>query len=156
MKLSADLKAFETRLGHEFAQPELLLRALTHASFSTTNRGDNERLEFLGDRVLGLVMAQALLDTDKAADEGVLAPRFNALVRKETCAEVARALDLGRVLRLGRSEMQSGGRRKEALLADAMEALTGQREMDASAIIDYFAPLNAWLKEQNKDRQCGW
>jgi len=68
-------------------------------------------------------MAEALLDADTQAPEGVLAPRYNALVRKETCAEVAEAIELGAVLRLGRSEMLSGGRRKTALLADALEAV---------------------------------
>ncbi len=123
MKLAADLKAFEARIGHNFRQPDLLLRAVTHASISSTTRPDNQRLEFLGDRVLGLVMAEALLGADMAASEGQLAPRFNALVRKEACAEVAREVGLGDVLKLGRSEMLSGGRRKEALLGDAMEAV---------------------------------
>ena len=123
MKLAADLKAFEARIGHNFRQPDLLLRAVTHASISSTTRPDNQRLEFLGDRVLGLVMAEALLGADIAASEGQLAPRFNALVRKEACAEVAREVGLGDVLKLGRSEMLSGGRRKEALLGDAMEAV---------------------------------
>ncbi len=123
MRLSADLKAFEGRIGHKFTRPELLLRAVTHASISSPGREDNQRLEFLGDRVLGLVMAEALLTADVAASEGQLAPRFNALVRKEACAEVAREIGLGEVMKLGRSEMLSGGRRKEALLGDAMEAL---------------------------------
>ncbi|MDO9525214.1 MAG: ribonuclease III [Gemmobacter sp.] len=123
MRISADLQAFSGRLGHEFRRPELLIRALTHPSISTPTRPDNQRLEFLGDRVLGIVMAEALLMADKTAAEGQLAPRFNALVRKETCADVARDLGLGEVLRLGRSEMLSGGRRKEALLGDALEAV---------------------------------
>ncbi|CAM4090557.1 ribonuclease III [Palleronia rufa] len=123
MKLTAEQSAFGRRLGHDFSRPELLLRALTHGSIASTTRPDNQRLEFLGDRVLGLVMAEALLRADPDAAEGQLAPRFNALVRKETCAEVARDIGLGDVLRLGRSEMMSGGRRKEALLGDAMEAV---------------------------------
>ena len=123
MKLSAELKALENRLGHRFGDPALLVRAVTHSSMSSPTRSDNQRLEFLGDRVLGLVMAEALLGADKAATEGQLAPRFNALVRKETCAEVAREIDLGAGLKLGRSEMLSGGRRKHALLGDAMEAV---------------------------------
>lgn len=123
MRLAADLKAFEGRIGHKFTRPELLLRAVTHASISSPGREDNQRLEFLGDRVLGLVMAEALLSADGGASEGQLAPRFNALVRKEACAEVAREIGLGEVMKLGRSEMLSGGRRKEALLGDAMEAL---------------------------------
>lgn len=123
MKLSADLQAFSGRLGHDFAKPEILVRAVTHSSMTSPHRDDNQRQEFLGDRVLGLVMAEALLLADVNAAEGLLAPRFNALVRKETCADVAREIDLGAVLKLGRSEMKSGGRRKEALLADGMEAV---------------------------------
>ena len=131
MRLSADLKEFSRRLGHEFSEPELLVRAVTHASISSETRPDNQRLEFLGDRVLGLVMAEALLSADETASEGQLAPRFNALVRKETCADVARQIDLGSVLKLGRSEMMSGGRRKEALLGDAMEAVIAAIYLDA-------------------------
>lgn len=131
MRLSADLQAFSARLGHDFARPELLIRAVTHGSIATPQRPDNQRLEFLGDRVLGLVIAEALLKADKAASEGLLAPRFNALVRKETCAGVAREIALGDVLKLGRSEMMSGGRRKEALLGDAMEAVLAAVYLDA-------------------------
>lgn len=123
LKLSAELRAFESRVGHRFEKPDRLIRAVTHSSMSSPHRDDNQRLEFLGDRVLGLVMAEALLQADPNATEGQLAPRFNALVRRETCAEVARQIDVGAVLKLGRSEMKSGGRRKEALLADAMEAV---------------------------------
>lgn len=130
MKLSADLKAFEARIGHSFKRPEYLGRAVTHASMSSANRDDNQRLEFLGDRVLGLVMAEALLSIDPNASEGQLAPRFNALVRKETCADVAREVELGQVLRLGRSEMISGGRRKQALLGDAIEAVIAAVYLD--------------------------
>lgn len=131
MRLSADLQAFAARIGHDFRRPELLLRAVTHSSIATPSRPDNQRLEFLGDRVLGLVMAEALLAADRGASEGQLAPRFNALVRKETCAAVAREVNLGEVLKLGRSEMMSGGRRKEALLADAMEAVIAAVHLDA-------------------------
>jgi len=131
LRLSADLAAFAQRLGHDFSRPELLMRALTHSSLSSPTRPDNQRLEFLGDRVLGLVMAEALLRADREASEGQLAPRFNALVRRETCAAVAREIGLGDVLKLGRSEMMSGGRRKEALLADAMEAVIAAVYRDA-------------------------
>ncbi|EEB83943.1 ribonuclease III [Roseobacter sp. GAI101] len=130
MKLSADLRAFEGRIGYKFSKPELLIRAVTHASMSSANRDDNQRLEFLGDRVLGLVMAEALLMLDPKATEGQLAPRFNALVRKEACADVAREIDMGAVLKLGRSEMLSGGRRKQALLGDAIEAIIAAVYMD--------------------------
>ncbi|NIZ11289.1 ribonuclease III [Pseudooceanicola sp. HF7] len=131
MKLSQELRAFQDRLGHEFVRAELLVRAVTHSSASTPARSDNQRLEFLGDRVLGLVMAEALLAEDEAASEGKLAPRFNALVRKETCADIARDIDLGAVLKLGRSEQISGGRRKLALLGDAMEAVIAAVYLDA-------------------------
>ncbi|MFP7569757.1 ribonuclease III [Marivita sp. S2033] len=131
MKLSADLQALSKRLGHRFERPALLVRAVTHSSRAGANRDDNQRLEFLGDRVLGLVMAEALLASDKAASEGQLAPRFNALVRKETCADVAREIDLGAALKLGRSEMLSGGRRKQALLGDALEAVIAAVYLDA-------------------------
>ncbi len=147
MKLSADLKAFEARIGHKFAKPELLNRAVTHASMSSANRDDNQRLEFLGDRVLGLVMAEALLELDPGATEGQLAPRFNALVRKETCAEVAREIDMGAVLKLGRSEMLSGGRRKQALLGDAIEAIIAAVYMDGG-----FEPAKALILRLWGDR----
>ena len=130
MKLSSELKSFAGRIGYTFKRPELLHRAVTHSSMSSPTRDDNQRLEFLGDRVLGLVMAEALFLADTSATEGQLAPRFNALVRKETCADVAREIDLGAVLKLGRSEMLSGGRRKEALLADAMEAVIAAVYLD--------------------------
>ncbi|MEP1519994.1 ribonuclease III [Ascidiaceihabitans sp.] len=131
MKLSAELKEFETRIGHVFTNPALLTRAVTHASMSSPTREDNQRLEFLGDRVLGLVMAEALFAGDASATEGQMAPRFNALVRKEACADVARDIGLGEVLRLGRSEMVSGGRRKNALLGDAVEAVIAAVYLDA-------------------------
>ncbi|MGR3542098.1 MAG: ribonuclease III [Hasllibacter sp.] len=129
MKLSAELRAFQERLGHVFADPGLLRTALTHSSMD--GRDSNERLEFLGDRVLGLSMAEALLAGDRRAEEGKIAPRFNALVRKEVCADVARQIGLGEVLRLGRSEQRTGGRRKEALLGDAMEAVIAAVYRDA-------------------------
>lgn len=123
MKKSEAIRSFEQRLGYEFSNLSLLVEALTHSSIASDFRKDNQRLEFLGDRVLGLVMAEALLEIDQTAPEGTLAPRFNALVRKETCAEVARQIELGGVLKIGRSEMVSGGRRKDALLGDGMEAV---------------------------------
>ncbi|SFE40054.1 ribonuclease III [Roseivivax sediminis] len=131
MKRSAALADLEARLGHRFADPRLLNRALTHGSMSGPKREDNQRLEFLGDRVLGLVMAEALLERDPGAAEGQLAPRYNALVRKETCAEVARDHGIGEALKLGRSERLSGGRRKMALLGDAMEAVIAAVYTDA-------------------------
>lgn len=149
MKISAELQAFEGRLGHSFSNPEHLVRAITHSSFASASRPDNQRLEFLGDRVLGLVMAEALFEADKTAAEGQLAPRFNALVRKEACADVARQLDLGAVLKLGRSEMLSGGRRKEALLADAMEAVIAAVYRDAGFEAAKAVVIKAWGNRVN-------
>lgn len=150
MKLSADLTAFEARIGHSFRRSELLLRAVTHSSVSSPSRQDNQRLEFLGDRVLGLVMAEVLLSKDKGATEGQLAPRFNALVRKETCADVARQIGLGEVLKLGRSEMLSGGRRKEALLGDAMEAVIAAVFLDGGIEAARNLILTHWGKRIDK------
>ena len=146
MKLSSELKAFAGRIGYTFKRPELLHRAVTHSSMSSPTRDDNQRLEFLGDRVLGLVMAEALFLADTSATEGQLAPRFNALVRKETCADVARECDLGAVLKLGRSEMLSGGRRKEALLADAMEAVIAAVYLDGGFEAAKALVLRLWGK----------
>ncbi len=144
MKLSAELSAFCDRIGYRFADPSLIIRAVTHASIVTAHRDDNQRLEFLGDRVLGLVMADALLKADTEATEGQLAPRYNALVRREACADVARQIDLGQVLKLGRSEMKSGGRRKEALLADAMEAVIAAVFLDADFATAQALILRLW------------
>lgn len=127
MKLSRTMAETAARLGHDFRDPALLIEALTHPSMGGAH---NQRLEFLGDRVLGLVIAEALIAADPGASEGDLAPRLNALVRKETCADVAAGLDLGAALRMGRSEMLSGGRRKTALLGDAMEAVIAAVYLD--------------------------
>lgn len=128
MKVSHALTDAAARLGHEFARPELLHEALTHPSLGTPT--SNQRLEFLGDRVLGLIISEALIGQDREASEGKLAPRLNALVRKETCAAVAAELDLGAALRMGRSETLSGGRRKTAILGDAMEAVIAAVYLD--------------------------
>lgn len=149
MKLSTDLQAFSGRLGYTFVKPDYLVRSVTHSSMVSPHRDDNQRLEFLGDRVLGLVMAEALLKADPNAPEGLLAPRFNALVRKETCADVARQVDLGVVLKLGRSEMKTGGRRKEALLADAMEAVIAAVYQDGGFEAARDVILRLWGKRVN-------
>ena len=118
---------FETRLGHRFKNAELLERALTHSSHARGQNGagreDYERLEFLGDRVLGLAIAELLAEHYPGANEGVLAQRYNRLVRGETCAAIARALDLGAHIKLSNSEAASGGREKVTILADACEAV---------------------------------
>jgi ribonuclease-3 len=118
----------EARLGYRFADPELLERALTHSSAVSPSRRierSYQRLEFLGDRVLGLVVADMLYRRLPRANEGELSRALNALVRKETCAAIARDLGLGAELNLGDSEARTGGARKEAILGDVAEALIG-------------------------------
>ncbi len=155
MKLGAPLRAIEERLGHRFADPSLLVRALTHGSRG--GEGASERLEFLGDRVLGLAVAEALFAADPAAPEGTLSPRLAALVRREACARVARGLDLGAGLKLGRSEMLSGGRKRETLLGDAMEAVIAAVFLDAgweaarAVVLRLWAPLLAEAPQVTQD-----
>ncbi len=144
MKSGAVLHDLERRLGYRFADIALLEQALTHASLSSPTRPHNQRLEFLGDRVLGLVIAEALLAADAGASEGKLAPRLNALVRKETCAEVALTIELGEALIMGRSEMATGGRKKLALLGDAMEAVIAAAYLDGGFDAARELVLNLW------------
>jgi ribonuclease-3 len=125
---------FTTLLGYRFRDPALLTEALTHTSLDGGRKKktgpDNERLEFLGDRVLGLVIATHLLATFEDADAGGLARRYNSLVRRETLAKVARSLELGAFLRMSKAEENSGGRNKSALLADGCEAVIAALYLD--------------------------
>lgn len=115
------------RLGVPEVDRALVQRALTHRSWSSEHGGapHSERLEFLGDAVLDLVVTAALHAQDPVADEGVLSRRRAHLVREETLADVARAVALGDALRLGRGEAASGGSDKDSLLSDALEAVVG-------------------------------
>ena len=118
----------EERIGYTFADKALRDRALTHISAlssKSSRTGSYQRLEFLGDHVLGLVVSDMLFRAFPKADEGELSRRLADLVRTETCAEIARAIDLGDFIRLGSSEANSGGRRRTAILADVCEALIG-------------------------------
>jgi ribonuclease-3 len=128
---SVSLDALEARLGHRFSDRSLLEAALTHASAMVAGRSNYQRLEFLGDRVLGLTVAEMLLEAFPKANEGELAQRLTALVRNESCAEVALALDVGSAIRLGPGEAQAGGRTKAAILGDVCEALIGAIHLDA-------------------------
>lgn len=126
-------KDLEGKLGHRFRSTPLLERALTHASVrgNKTMRSDNERLEFIGDRVLGLAIVEVLNEQYPDANEGELARRYNRLVRGEACARVARGIGLGEHLILSDSEADSGGREKTTILADAIEAVLGAVFLDA-------------------------
>ena len=123
----------EARLGYKFADPDLLDRAMTHSSAIAPAKRvamSYQRLEFLGDRVLGLVVADMLYRRFPKATEGDLSRSLNALVRKETCAAIARELGLGTELNLGDSEARTGGAEKDAILGDVIEALLGAIYMD--------------------------
>jgi ribonuclease-3 len=128
-KEKASLADLEGRLGYKFRDRELAARALTHLSApATTGQGrldSYQRLEFLGDRVLGLAIAEMLYETYPQATEGELSMRLATLVRRETCAEVAREWDVGPHVVLGAGEAQAGGRKKAAILADIAESLIG-------------------------------
>jgi ribonuclease-3 len=121
------LKDLAARIGHDFSEPELLKLALTHSSARAGARSDedNERLEFLGDRVLGLAVAELLTNAFPKAHEGELARWFNELVRAETCAGIAQSWDLGDFILMSGGEAGSGGRRKKTILANTCEAVLG-------------------------------
>lgn len=130
----ANHQKLEARLGYTFADPDLLQRALTHSSALSPGRRvekSYQRLEFLGDRVLGLVIADTLYRRHPKANEGDLSRSLNALVRKETCAAVARQLNVGEHLNLGESEARTGGANKDAILGDVTEAIIGAIFRDA-------------------------
>jgi ribonuclease-3 len=135
---------FEERIGYRFKDPALLEQALTHISALTGARnraGSYQRLEFLGDHVLGLVISDMLFRAFTRADEGEMSRRLADLVRKEACADVGRTIELGAAIRLGASEANAGGRARTAILADVCEALIGAVFIDggypaASALIE--------------------
>lgn len=133
----ADLDILAARLGHRFRDPRLLAEALTHPSVAGQKRRrgqqDYERLEFLGDRVLGLVIAEWLLERFPKEDEGAIAKRHVALVRGEALCEVARAIDLGRHLLLSPGE-EAAGRENPTILADACEAVIGALYRDGGLV----------------------
>ena len=120
------MEPLETKLGYTFHDRALLENALTHSSFANENHspdGSNERLEFLGDSILGMVTAEFLYRTHPDLPEGDLTRKRAALVREESLVEVADRLDLGAYLRLGKGEDQGGGRERPSIRADAVEAV---------------------------------
>ena len=123
----------EERIGYRFADAAMLEVALTHISAlkGARNRaGSYQRLEFLGDHVLGLIISDMLYRAFPKADEGELSGRLADLVRKETCADVARNIDLGAAIRVGSSEHNAGARTRPAILADVCEAVIGAVYLD--------------------------
>jgi ribonuclease-3 len=140
---AAAIVDLESRLGHVFADRALIERALTHASVGQ-GAPDNERLEFLGDRVLALVMAETLLADDPAAEAGPLSKRLHVLVSRDACAEVGRALGIGPALRLPGGETRRGARDQARFLADACEAVIGALYLDAGMDVARERVLAAW------------
>jgi len=127
------LAQVERRIGYSFKNRALLREALTHGSVheGDKKRRDYDRLEFLGDRVLGLAVAERLFAENKRLQEGELAPRYNALVNKHACAKAARAAGLGEALVLSPSEEANGGRNKEAILGDICESVIAALYVDS-------------------------
>ncbi|MCI4678643.1 ribonuclease III [Rhodoblastus acidophilus] len=129
------LAALQERVGHRFGDPALLTRALTHVSALPAAQAQRrvesyQRLEFLGDRVLGLAVSEMLFEQFPEAEEGELSRRLADLVRKETCADVARGWSVGEVVRLGDGEAQTGGAAKAAILGDVCESILGAIFLD--------------------------
>jgi ribonuclease-3 len=130
---SRAVAALEARIGYRFGDASLVERALTHISAVAgphNPSGSYQRLEFLGDHVLGLAVSEMLFRAFPRANEGELSRRLAELVRKDACADVARAMDLGVAIKLGGSEVQAGGRHRTTILGDACEALIGAVFLD--------------------------
>jgi ribonuclease-3 len=143
-----ELAALEARLGYVFADKELAALALTHLSAQTAGGGERgqsyQRLEFLGDRVLGVVVAQMLYEAYPKASEGELSVRLAKLVRRETCAAVAEDWDVGPHVLLGQGEARAGGRNKAAILSDVCEALIGAVFLEAGFEAARNVVMRAW------------
>lgn len=140
----APLDQLEQRLNHRFKNSALLRQAVTHRSMGNQN---NERLEFLGDSILGFVVSEMLYHHYPDVPEGDLSRLRARLVRGESLADLAREFDLGDALLLGQGELKSGGYRRDSILADAMEAIIGAIYLDGG-----FAVCDAWLKKLFEQR----
>jgi len=125
--MATGLEKLQELLNYRFFDQELVLRALTHRS---ANKQNNERLEFLGDSLLGFIVAEALFEIYPDAKEGELSRMRSSLVNKEVLAEFARELELGDCLQLGQGESSSGGKHRDSILADALEAIIAAIYLD--------------------------
>jgi ribonuclease-3 len=135
------------QLGYEFSDPALLEQALTHRSRSASN---NERLEFLGDAVLSMVIAEALHEQEQGADEGTLTRLRAMLVSGDSLATVAASIGVGDRLRLGAGEQRSGGHQRKSLMADALEAIYGAVYLDGG-----YGAARAVIRKHFQDRLAG-
>ena len=135
------------RLGYQFSNVELLQQALTHRSAAKQH---NERLEFLGDAVLGMVVAQALFKRFPTVPEGKLTRMRSTLVKGDTLAELGREADVGELLKLGPGELKSGGHRRSSIIADAMEAILGAIYLEAGLEATTEVILRLWQSRIDK------
>jgi len=144
----AAVAELERRIGHSFADRDLLERALTHSSVGDRSPGtrNNERLEFLGDRVLNLVVAEELTRRMPEADEGALTKVFHTLVNLEACAQVGHRIGLGEALRFGGGAGKSGMRRNARVVGDACEALLAALYLDAGFEVTRDRVLSLWAE----------
>ena len=127
---TSDLTGLQDILGHRFEKPGILIQALTHSSATRDRLDANERLEFLGDRVLGLVLAGLLLEAFPGEKEGEIAYRFSALARSETLTRVAEEIGLAPHIELSSGEEEAGGRQNASILADCLEAIIAALFLD--------------------------
>ncbi len=144
--VASGLHDLELALGHQFRDQGLLIQAITHSGAAHGRAGaiDNERLEFLGDRVLGLVVAEALIDRFPEAREGELGPRLAALVGREALAKIALAIDLGAYLVVAPADAVGGARGRPKMLADACEAVIAALYLDGGLDAARRFILSAW------------
>ena len=153
---NAATSAIEERIGHKFADPNLLVTAMTHVSAlkPSRKRGESyQRLEFLGDHVLGLIVSDMLYRSFPNADEGELSKRLADLVRKESCADVAKSLGLADDIKLGAVGAGAGARLRKSVLGDICEAVIGAVYLDGGyEAASEFVALN-WTERMKKPRQ---
>ncbi|HYZ85201.1 MAG TPA: ribonuclease III [Bryobacteraceae bacterium] len=159
--MAADLQVLETRIGHSFRDKNLLVRALTHKSVCTDRKPDNialfdnEQFEFLGDAILGFLVSEALVQIHPLYPEGKLSKLKAHLVSAAHLFRIAKGLNLGDYLHLGRGEEMSGGRQKKALLADALEALIAAMYLDGgietARVFVMREVIDDWRNDNNGD-----
>ena len=147
MKNTYHQKEISKLLDYQFKNNRLLEEALTHASARKSSKVNNERLEFLGDRVLGLVIAEELLRKNPNSTEGEIATYYNSLVKKETCSYIAKKIGLENLLTLGKSVKRTNDRQKDKILGNAIEALIGAIFLDAGFEISKQLVLKVWRKQ---------
>ena len=151
-RVKAEFADLEARLGYRFRDPDLAALALTHLSAQAAGRS-YQRLEFLGDRVLGLVIADQLYSCFPQASEGELSMRLAKLVRRETCAEIAAEWDVGPHVVLGLGEARGGGRKKAAILSDVCELLIGAVYVDGGLEAVRALILRSWGERLTLDAE---